>query len=440
MTEDTNSPQRSFGLFARLYRWLYIKRCKSILQAVRKNKLLSQKALLDKLEPKYGEAKEDFRGKLVYLAIEKLYENRIPEASTDFYNENQELILSEIKNAKNIEEIVGRQDLHLQLMRYYFNDSPQLLSDDHPLKANLSGPQIKKLSTKEFNKKSREVSRQFKKAKREVRAKLKDRREKEEYERLPKIEIISPKISVILGLFSVLFLCTGFLYNVLFLGYFGIELSKFFTISDYLASSIDKVYYCFISILVGMAIGLFLYPEYLKGEIPKIRRSKFAEVFDKSIMPLMAILVVVSYIQKNYDGFFIALQLFLFLLSIHIIIYFLKYFENPIRSYFILIATTLFFLSISLGAVKDISSIYREETGNIKKYHVVFKKGITLEEKNLILLASNSKYAFFYDKKHQKTIVLPTHDIDHIETKTGKAGGKLIRMIVDRFCGNDLNH
>jgi|LGOV01.1.fsa_nt_gb hypothetical protein len=440
MTEDTHSPQQSFGIFARLYRWLYAKHLESVLKTVHNNKLLSQKALIDTLETKYPESKEDFRGELAYLVIQKLYESRIPEANINFYEENEELILTEIGNAKNMEEIVKRLNLHHEFMRHYFNDSLHLLSDDYPLKAKLLDPHIKVLSTKEFNKKSKEVSRQLKRVKKEVRAKLKERREKEEYERLPKIEITSPKVSVIFGLFSGLFLCAGFLYNLLFLGYFGIELSKFFTISDYLAASIDKVYYCFISIIVGMAIGLFLYPDYLKGEIPIIRRSKFAQFFDRSVMPFMAVLVVVGYLQKNYHGFFLALQLFLLLLSMHIIIYFLKYFESPIRSYFILVAITWFFLSIFLGVVEDVSSIYRERTEDLKKYHVVFEKGVTLEEKDLILLASNSKYAFFYDKKRQKTIVLPIHDIDRIETKRPSAGGILIPMIVDRFRGNGLNH
>ena len=93
-----------------------------------------------------------------------------------------------------------------------------------------------------------------------------------------------------------------------------------------------------------------------------------------------------------------------------------------------------------MGVVEDVSSIYREKTEDLKKYHIVFKKGVTLEEKDLILLASSSKYAFFYDKKRQKTIVLPTHDIDRIETERRGAGGKLIPMIVDRFYGNSLNH
>jgi len=441
MAEDTLSPQQSFGIFARLYKWLYAKRCESILKTIQNNKLLSQKPLLDTLETKYPESKEDFRGELAYLVIQKLYENRIPEANINFYEENEELILTEIGNAENMEEIVKRLNLHLEFMRYYFNDSLHLLSDDYPLKAKLLDPHIKILSKKEFNKKSKEVSRQLKKIKKEVRAKFKEIREKEEYERLPKIEITSPEVSVIFGLFSVLFFCTGFLYNLLFLGYFGIELSKFFTISDYLSTSIDKVYYCFMSIIVGMVIGFFLYPEYLKGEIPIIRQSKFAQFFDRLIMPLMAVSVLVAFLQKNYYGFYPALQLFLLLLSIHIIKYFLiKYFKNPIRSYFILVSITWFFLSIFLGVVEDVSSIYREKTEDLKKYHIVFEKGVTLEEKDLILLASNSKYAFFYDKKCQKTIVLPTHNIDRIETKRRGAGGKLIPMIVDHFHGNGLKH
>ena len=246
MAEDTHSPQQSFGIFARLYWWLYAKRAESILKTVQNNKLLSQKALIDTFETKYPESKEDFHGELAYLVIQKLYENRIPEANINFYEENEELILTEIGNAKSMEEIVKRLNLHLKFMRYYFHDSPHLLSDDYPLKTELLDPHIKILSTKEFNKKSKEVSRQLKRIKKEVRAKFKEIREKEEYERLPKIEITSPKVSVIFGLFSVLFLCTSFLYNLLFLGYFGIELSKFFTISDYLSTSIDKVYGAFL--------------------------------------------------------------------------------------------------------------------------------------------------------------------------------------------------
>ncbi len=174
MTEDTHSPQQSFGIFARLYRWLYAKHLESVLKTVHNNKLLSQKALIDTLETKYPESKEDFRGELAYLVIQKLYESRIPEANINFYEENEELILTEIGNAKNMEEIVKRLNLHHEFMRHYFNDSLHLLSDDYPLKAKLLDPHIKVLSTKEFNKKSKEVSRQLKRVKKEVRAKLKE--------------------------------------------------------------------------------------------------------------------------------------------------------------------------------------------------------------------------------------------------------------------------
>jgi len=56
-----------------------------------------------------------------------------------------------------------------------------------------------------------------------------------------KISTTLPEISALLGIVSVIFLCSGFLYTWFFFRFFGIDVSLFFSLADYLAASLEQI-------------------------------------------------------------------------------------------------------------------------------------------------------------------------------------------------------
>ena len=66
------------------------------------------------------------------------------------------------------------------------------------------------------------------------------------------VKITTSHVGFAVSLFSSIFLISGFAYNRIFFGQLGIDVSDFFSITDYLASSIDMLASTLISTSIGM--------------------------------------------------------------------------------------------------------------------------------------------------------------------------------------------
>ena len=93
--------------------------------------------------------------------------------------------------------------------------------------------------------------------KRTVRKKMVALRENIADREALKIEIATKEIMALLSVVSSFFLISGYLYNRLLFGEFGIDVSKFFTLSDYIASSVSQIGYTFAATFLSLARLLF---------------------------------------------------------------------------------------------------------------------------------------------------------------------------------------
>lgn len=93
-----------------------------------------------------------------------------------------------------------------------------------------------------------------------------------------KIEIAAKEIVALLSIVSSFFLISGYLYNRLLFEEFGIDVSKFFTLSDYIASSVSQIGYSFASLWMnlGHTIDDLRYKELQK-------QKKYAVKFKENI-------------------------------------------------------------------------------------------------------------------------------------------------------------
>ena len=276
LSKMNKDKKESYSIMFRFHLWIYKIKSKRVLKCVTNNYLLSWKILVDEYKEKYKNRSIHDINQLAHFVIEEFFYKKPPKPTSEFYQNNKNIIKSEVEEASNNELIKNKYCLHLQLMKYYF--SKGIIPKDHPNKADLLDPSIRLLSKKEYKNMCRIISKEWRMAKKDVSEQIKLKREKEMLERIPRVEIASPKISTIITLFSVLFLCTGFFYNYLFLGYFGVDPSKFFNIYDYLASSVDKIFYSFVSVFISCIIVIFLCPEYIYGEFPEPPRSKWGRI------------------------------------------------------------------------------------------------------------------------------------------------------------------
>ncbi|HTP66309.1 MAG TPA: hypothetical protein VMJ66_13035, partial [Geobacteraceae bacterium] len=75
--------------------------------------------------------------------------------------------------------------------------------------------------------------------------------------------------------FTLLFLSTGFLYNFVFFSYFKVRVDLFFTLQDYLSTSIEKVYLVFVTVAIALSSNIVV--KYLIREKNELATHKFVE-------------------------------------------------------------------------------------------------------------------------------------------------------------------
>lgn len=213
---------------------------------------------------------------------------------------------------------------------------------------------------------------------------------------------------------TAIFLCTGFFYNFFFFRLFGIRAEFFFTLQDYLASSIEKVYIIVIAILASFLGSNVI--RYLSSERNLILEHRLihgllclAPVF------LFAVGLIVIVKFDNSTGYY------LLSFSIYVICDYLLFkilFKGNHESYskfFILTVFLLYLLLISSTILVDRDAVYKEPLNELKRYRIRFTKGIDLNQQPLVLLEANSNYFFFYDKQTQRSIVMRKEMIEYVE-------------------------
>src|SRR2546425_4108778 len=205
---------------------------------------------------------------------------------------------------------------------------------------------------------------------------------------------------------SSFFLVTGYLYNYFLLGAFGIEVSKYYRLTDYLASSIEGISYSASGAIFGV-IGVFL------GMHSLSRKSVLQIETERSRREYWPYFIFGTALVGAIIGYFNNLETFYGAVSAIILFsgfYFspriaMKYFKEPMAALFILVFVAAFsaHMFYSIG-----SSFYKFKHYDFSKlgtYEIGFKKDIQLGSKELTLIAGNSDYFFFIDSQRNPIII-----------------------------------
>jgi len=186
---------------------------------------------------------------------------------------------------------------------------------------------------------------------------------------------------------------------------------------------------------IGLGIGVFIYPPGWRDQAQQ-QGSKTAHFFGNLAHSFLILLIIISAIISTLStsperytliGLLIAIVSFQLLIKIT-----RKYFKNPQQSYIYLMILTIFLLTIGSSTMQEREEILKADLNEIKKYTITFTDTIKIDEKNIILLASNSNYYFFLDKNTEKTHIIPADKIISIETKSHKeriSPSRLLKLI-----------
>jgi hypothetical protein len=206
--------------------------------------------------------------------------------------------------------------------------------------------------------------------------------------------------------FTVVFICTGFFYNFIFLRLFGIRAELFFSLQDYLASSIEKVYLIFIAILIASG-GSHVIRYLLKEQKAVLGHRLFLALL--YLFPLLLVTAGLSIIVKfdNPTGYYL-LSFAIYISSDYLL--FRLVFKGSHESYsrfFILTVFLLYLLLIGSTIINDRDAVYKEPLKELKRYRIRFDRSVDLE--------ANGNYFFFYDKQLRRSVVLRKEMVDYIE-------------------------
>ena len=210
-----------------------------------------------------------------------------------------------------------------------------------------------------------------------------------------KIEIAAIEIVALLSIVSSFFLISGYLYNRLLFGEFGIDVSKFFTLSDYIASSISQIGHTFAATLLSL-VAFFLGEHFAsrKSRVQLSYEQKKPDYWLYVSLPIILSGAVWDYFY-NVKGFYTSMYFAIILLALILLPNLCwKYFSKPRPALYGLLFIVYSFASLWMNLGHTIDDLRYEELQKQKKYALKFKGNISLPPSDFVLLAANSDFVF----------------------------------------------
>lgn len=337
--------------------------------------------------------------------------------------EQVKILYDSMINEETIRKIASKYFL---LKAFYFsdNDFSGLLSNHAQAfldQARLFDETARTLGPNDLDSLSKLIKKYVRESKNQIKALNAQRLTTEKVKVIEPFTVSSSHVIFLVTVFSTIFVISGFLYNKLFFSYFGISVSDFFTISDYLASSVEVIALTFIS----TTIGVFCY---FLGVYSSLSKRLHAEMFElenqssrseKLVIPSLFVFSVVGFLVSYYktNSF-----MFNFLYIPAAIVFFFLFYRLPIWKYvknklsvgvvIIVIFTFLLNLSISLA-----NKIQRLNNGTYKSPYVITIKDRSISYIGYEFVSSNSEYVFMWNKRKSKMLVIPKSDVLDFITK-----------------------
>lgn len=227
-----------------------------------------------------------------------------------------------------------------------------------------------------------------------------------------KLTINPTAISTAVVLASSLFMISGYLYDKYYLGAFGIDVSKYFVLSDYLASSIEGLRYAAVAAISGL-IWMYLGVHHAsRKSYAQIEYERSIKDYTPALFVIIAILnLVMGYVFGGKDFYHGVLFSTIILSYFGIGMIAHKLFKEPVPAIFVMAFITMFFSYLYYSAATTVYDIRHGTIRELKKWEFTFSDKINHPQDNLVLLAGNSGFFFFWDIKEKVSMIIPRGEV-----------------------------
>ena len=213
---------------------------------------------------------------------------------------------------------------------------------------------------------------------------------------------------------TAIFLLTGFVYNYVYFRFFNIEVERYFTIQDYLASSLEKVY--LIIVAIPFAFVSSNIARYFVLEKKKTIHHRIL-TFLVSCGPMVIFATGIIMLNNSHPMGYYLLSFSIFAGCDYLL--YKMIFKGDHGSYFLYFYFNTFFfylLIIISTATYQRDLAMSQPLHNLTKNHYHFARDFNINQDTCIVLESNDNFFFFYDKQLNKTYIIPKDGISYIET------------------------
>jgi hypothetical protein len=212
-----------------------------------------------------------------------------------------------------------------------------------------------------------------------------------------------------------IFIFTGFIYNFFFFRLFNIKVEQFFTLQDYLNSSIEKVYLIVIALFFAVISSHLA--RYIMREKQKFRHHRFVILLLYCIPVIIFIVGLLILTQYSKPSGYFLMSFAVYVIGDFVLFKIVfKGNHDSYSRYFYFTVFVFYVLLIISTIIYDRNAVLHEPMHSLKNYRVHFVRDVNINPANCIILEANSSYFFFYNESLNKAYVIPKEGISYIES------------------------
>ncbi|WP_440904386.1 hypothetical protein ACMZOO_16460 [Catenovulum sp. SX2] len=356
----------------------------------------------------------------INLAIAAIYKLSNVEASgiddkTDF--EQVQELTHTLETNKNVQNLLAEYHLAISyaFSKASLTDTTQI-SDEHTAKAKLFNADIEPFETKSFDKRLNEVKTERKVLQKKLNQILKNKIAKVKEEQIGKISLTPSDVTILLSMFSTLFLISGYYYNHSLLSELNVNSDHFYLLSDYISTSVSLIVTPFIWTAIFVVFFLLGASNQLDNRI-KENQLKL-QINDKPPVsfPLLIILInimeLISLFQDHSGRNYTVLAMNGLIVSL----YFIEkipfhYFKHPIKIFSCVFVCIGFFWNLNTKVDSEIQKIKSDDYQPM--YLVEFDEKMVLGE-SMEFIALNSNYIIMRGTDSKRIEIYPKSHINKL--------------------------
>lgn len=291
------------------------------------------------------------------------------------------------------------------------------IEEDFYNKALNYNAQVKKFDDKSFKDKIKSVNKEEKKLRKRIKNDLKEKVRNAKFTLISPISISSTHITMILSMFSTLFLISGYYFNYQILKSFDINSDDFYTVQDYISTSISLIFMPFLYTAFYLLLSLLRINDDIYKEIEGEELGLKTKVVNIPLTVILIFLILnIINLVSIYNGGEGSDKTFYLNILIGGVLILNKlpwnYFEKPTASF---LFTTMVFSYFVHFNIKIDDKVKNYKSIDYKSDYTISFKDKRISTKDVEFMRVNSNYVFLINKKTNKAEIYPRLSINKIE-------------------------